>query len=143
MAKRLFAAGALIACAFALGAEQKLQPVVAAPAPPLYQIELVSSEKLISRDLPVLKGTVYLFHQYPTGTLSSVRKSTVKQVGRMSPAAVAATVPTTARTIGSLAMEGPRSGAAAGMRSNMGMGRARDAASAANAGTTGRTASPE
>ena len=55
MVKRLFAAGILIACAFALGAQSKLQPVVAPPAPTLYQIDLVSSEKLISKDLPVLK----------------------------------------------------------------------------------------
>ena len=143
MAKRLFAAGILIACAFALGAQQKLQPVAAPPAPTLYQIDLVSSEKLISLDLPVLKGTVYLFHQYPAGTLISVRKSTVKQIGKMSPAAIAASSPTATRAIGNLAMQGPRSEAAGGMRSNMGMGRARQAVSAANAGTAGRTSYPE
>ena len=143
MVKRLFAAGILIACAFSLGAQQKLQPVAPKPAPTLYQIDLVSSEKLISLDLPVLKGAVYLFHQYPTGTLLSVRKSTVKQFGKMTPTAVAATIPTTARTVGNVAMQGPRQGASAGMRSNMGMGRARDAVSAANAGTDRRTSSPE
>ena len=143
MVKRLFAAGILIACAFSLGAQQKLQPVAPKPAPTLYQIDLVSSEKLISQDLPVLKGTVYLFHQYPTGTLLSVRKSTVKQFGKMTPAAIAAAIPTNARTVGNVAMQGPRQGASGGMRSNMGMGRARDAVSAANAGTDSRTASPE
>ena len=104
MVKRPFAVGILIACAFSLGAQQRLEPVAPKPSPTLYQIDLVSSEKLLSLDLPVLKGTVYLFHQYPTGTLISVRKSTVKQVGKMSPAAIAAAIPTTARTVANVAM---------------------------------------
>jgi len=143
MAKLLTSAAALLACALLVSAEEQLRPVVPPPAAQLYQIDLVPSGKLVSQDAPVLKGTNYVFHQYPTGTLISVRKSTVKQVGKMTPAAIAAAIPTTARTVGNVAMQGPRQGGSAGMRSNMGMGRARDAVSAANAGSDRRTASPE
>ena len=148
MVKTLVAAAVVLVSAFALGAEKAtLQPLAPPPAAQLYQIDLVAGQgdsgKIISRDLPTLKGTVYVFHSYPTGTLISVRKSTVKQIGKMSPTAVAASNPTATRTIGNLAMQGPRTGASGGMRSNMGMGRARDAVSAANAGTAGRTSYPE
>ncbi len=145
MAKLLVAAGVLVS-ALALGAEKPaLKPLAPVPAPTLYQIDLVSSDKLLSKDLPVLKGTVYLFHQYPVGTLISVRKSEVKQISKMTPAAVAAAMPTATKAIANVAMEGPRSTAAGGglpgpMRN---MGRARDAVSAANAGTTGRTSGPD
>jgi hypothetical protein len=145
MAKLLTSVAALLACAFLVLAEEKLQPVVPAPAAQLYQIDLVPSGNLISQDPPILKGTSYLFHQYPTGTLISVRKSTVKQIAKMSPAAVAAANPTATKRIGNLAMQGPRvdgtQGAAGGGPRNM--GRARAAVSAANAGTTSRTTSPE
>ena len=98
MPKRLAVAVVVLACAFALGAEEAL-----------YQIDLVPSGKLISRDLPTLKGTNYLFHQYPTGTLIAVRKSTVKQITRMSPAAAAAANPRNQLVrIRDLAMQGPR-----------------------------------
>jgi hypothetical protein len=130
MPKRLAVATVLLVCAFALGAEEVL-----------YQIDLVPSGKLISRDLPALKGTSYLFHQYPTGTLISVRKSTVKQITRMSPAAVAAANPTRIVPIRDLAFQGPKSGASGGRYTNI--NRARDAVAAANAGTAGRTASPD
>jgi hypothetical protein len=140
MSKRFaVVATALLACAFALGAQESLRPVAAAPVAQLYQIELIPSGKLVSQDLPVLKGTTYRFHQYPTGTLISVRKSTVKQITRLSPTAVAAANPTATRPIGNLAMQGSKSGS--GRPSNM--GRAREAVAAANAGTAGRTASPE
>ena len=128
MPKRLAVAAILLVCASALGAQQAL-----------YQIDLVDSGKIVSRDLPTLKGTVYLFHQYPTGTLISVRKSTVKQITKLSPTAVAAANPTATKPIGNLAMQGSKSGS--GRPSNM--GRAREAVSAANAGTAGRTSSPE
>ena len=140
MAKRLAVAFALFICAFALGAQEKLRPVVSSPAAGLYQIDLIPSGKLISQDLPVLKGASYLFHQYPTGTLISVRKSTVKQVSKMSPTAVAAANPTATKPIGDLAMQGPKSATSGGPRN---MGRARAAVSAANAGTAGRTSYPE
>jgi hypothetical protein len=124
----------LLASTFALGAEEVL-----------YQIDLVEHKgdtgKIISRDLPTLKGTIYLFHVYPTGTLTSVRKSAVKQITQLSPAAMAAVNPTTIKPIGDLAMQGPKSAASGGGPRNM--GRARAAVSAANAGTAGRTSYPE
>ena len=133
MFKRLAVAAALLACAFALRAEET--------APVLYQIDLVPSGKLISRDLPVLKGTNYLLHQYPTGTLLSVRKSTVKQIGKMTPAAAAAINPTSAVRIRNLAFQGPRDSAVAGRYSVI--DHARSAAGAANEGMANRTASPD
>jgi hypothetical protein len=141
MAKTLVAAAVVLVSALALGEEKAaLQPLAPAAAPQLYQIELVPSGKLVSQDLPVLKGTTYLFHQYPSGTLISVRKSTVKQISKMSPTAVAAANPTATKRIGNLAMQGPRSDGTGGRPSNM--GRARAAVEAANAGTAGRTTSP-
>jgi hypothetical protein len=132
MPKRLAVAAVVLACTFALGAEEVL-----------YQIDLVPSGKLISRDLPTLKGTAYLFHQYPTGTLITVRKSTVKQITRMSPAAAAAANPRNQLVrIRDLAMQGPRSSGSGGGRTTV-IDRARSAASAANAGTAARTASPD
>ena len=144
MAKLLTSAAALLACAFLVSAEEQLRPVAPAPAAQFYQIDLLPSGNLISQDEPVLKGTNYLFHQHPTGTLISVRKSTVKQIAKMSPAAVAAASPSATKRIGNLAMQGPRvdgtRGASGGPRN---MGRARAAVSAANAGTTSRTTSPD
>jgi len=126
MAQRLALAGVVLLCAFVLGAEEVF-----------YQIDLVPSGKLISRDLPTLKGTTYLFHQYPAGTLVSVRKSSVKKVTRISPAAAAAVNPARIVPIGDLAMQGSRTGPSGGRTSNI--DRARSAVAAANAGTAGRT----
>lgn len=120
----------LLASTFALGAEDAL-----------YQIDLLPSGKLISRDLPALKGTTYLCHQYPTGTLISVRKSTVKKITKMSPTAAAAVNPTSIVPIRDLAFQGPR-GSSSGGRYSM-IDHARSAAGAANAGTAARTSSPD
>lgn len=131
MRKRLALTAVVVLCAFAIGAEEVL-----------YQIDLVPSGRLISKDLPVLKGTTYLFHQFPTGTLSSVRKSTVKQIAKMSSTAAAAVSPRNPIVpIRDLPMQGSATGSGGGRPSNM--GRARAAAAAANAGTAGRTASPD
>ena len=131
MSKRFLVAVSLLACAFALSAEEAL-----------YQIELIPSGKLVSRDLPVLKGTNYLFHQYPTGTLISIRKSTVKQIGKMSIAEKVAANPTRIVPIRDLPFQGPKQNLGrGGVYTNI--NRARDAVSAANAGTAGRTASPD
>ena len=91
----------------------------------------------------MLKGSTYLFHQYPSGTLISVRKSEVKQIGKMTPTAVAAASPTATKRIGNLAMQGPRSDGTGGSGRPQNMGRARAAVEAANAGTAGRTSYPE
>ena len=134
MTKRFAVAAVLLVCASALGAEEVL-----------YQIDLVEHKgdtgKIISRDLPTLKGTVYLFHTYPTGTLTSVRKSAVKQISRLSPTAAAAVNPTSIVPIKDLAFQGPKGGRSGGVYTNI--NRARDAAAAANAGTAARTASPD
>ena len=144
MTKRLAVATGLLVSTFALGAEKAtLQPLAPPPAAQLYQIDLVPGSdtgKIISRDLPTLKGTVYVFHAYPSGTLTSVRKSTVKQISKLTPAAVAAANPTAIKPIGDLAMQGPKSAASGGGPRNM--GRARAAVEAANAGTAGRTGGP-
>jgi len=144
MTKRFSVAAVLLVCAAALGAEQAQKAQQAQQA--LYQIDLVDAGKagdtgkIISRDLPTLKGTVYVFHAYPSGTLTSVRKSTVKQISKLTPAAVAAANPTAIKPIGDLAMQGPKSAASGGGPRNM--GRARAAVEAANAGTAGRTGGP-
>lgn len=128
MSKRLAVAGVVFVCAFSLGAEELL-----------YQIDLLPSGKLVSRDLPVLKGTTYVFHEFPGGMLISVRKSTVRQITRMTPKAAAFADPKTRLVrIGDLAFQGPRSGSTGG-NAPSNMGRARDAVSAANAGTAART----
>ncbi len=144
MAKLITVATGVLVSAFALGAEKAaLQPLAPAPAAQLYEIELVPTDKgdtgkIISRDLPTLKGTVYVFHVYPTGTLTSVRKSTVKQITKLTPKAAAAMNPTAIKPIGDLAMQGPKS-ASSGGGGPRNMGRARAAVSAANAGTAART----
>jgi hypothetical protein len=144
MAKTLVAAALVLVSAFALGEEKAaLQRLAPPPAAQLYQIDLVPGSdtgKIISRDLPTLKGTVYVFHVYPAGTLTSVRKSSVKQISKLTPAAVAAANPTAIKPIGDLAMQGPKSAASGGGPRNM--GRARAAVSAANAGTAARTGGP-
>jgi hypothetical protein len=129
MLKRLAVAAAFLCSAVAFGAEEVL-----------YQIDLTPSGKMISRGQPTLKGTNYLFHQYPTGTLISVKKSTVKQITKMSPAAAAAANPMNQLTrIRDLPMQNV---GASGSGRTTNVGRARAAAAAANAGTVGRTASP-
>lgn len=131
MFKRLAVAALLLVPAFALRAGE-----------PVYQIELVPSGKMVSQDLPVLKGTTYVFHQYPTGTLVSVRKSTVKQITKLSPAAAAAANPTSIVPIRDLAMQGPKQslggGSSGGRRATV-IDRARGAAAAGNRGTRART----
>jgi hypothetical protein len=107
----------------------------------LWQIDLLPSGKAISKDAPVAKGGSYLYHEYPTGTLISVKKTTVKQITKLTQAAAAAVLPKNQVTsIRDLPMQGPKPSGGV-YRTNI--GRARDAVSAANAGTAGRTASPE
>jgi hypothetical protein len=130
MLKRPAIAIVLLLGAFTLGAEEVL-----------YQIDLIPSGKAISKDLPTLKGGSYLYHQFPAGTLISVKKSTVKKISKMTPEAIAQVDPKQKLTsIRDLPMQGPKQ-SLGGRPSNM--GRARDAVSAANAGTAGRTASPD
>ena len=113
----------------------------------LYQIDLIPSGKIISRDMPQLKGATYLYHAFPGGTLVSVKKSSVKQISKMSSQAAAAVNPRTALVkIDDLPMQGPKQSLGSGSRSGSAgwsrIDRAREAAAAANAGTAGRTAGP-
>lgn len=127
-----FAIGALIlVCAVTAQAADQV----------LWQIDLLPSGKAISKDAPVAKGGSYLYHEYPTGTLISVKKTAVKQITKLTQAAAAAVLPKNQVTsIRDLPMQGPK--ASGGVYRNN-IGRARDAVSAANAGTAGRTSSPE
>jgi hypothetical protein len=129
MTKRFVIAMAVLACAAALGAEEVL-----------WQIDLLPSGKAMSRDEPVAKGGSYLYHEYPTGTLISVKKSTVKQITKLSPKAAAAALPKNQVTsIRDLPMQGPK---ASGGVHRGSIGRARAATAAANAGTSARTSAP-
>jgi hypothetical protein len=106
----------------------------------LYRIDLVPTGKAVSKDLPVLKGSSYLYHAYPTGTLVSVKKSSVKQIRKMTPAAAEDIKTTRTVRIRDLPFQGPKSGSGRGVWTNI--DRARSAAAAAHRGTAGRTASP-
>ena len=128
--KRLGLAAVVLACASVLGAEEVL-----------YQIELVPTGKAVSKDLPVLKGTSYVYHASPAGTLASVKKLSVKQITKMTAAAAQALNPTRTVRIRDLPFQGPKSGPSGGRWTNI--DRARGAATAANAGTAARTASPD
>lgn len=129
MTKRFVMAMLVLACASALGAQEVL-----------WQLDLLPSGKAMSKDEPVAKGGSYLYHEYPTGTLISVKKSAVKQITKLSQKAAAAALPKNQVTnIRDLPMQGPKQSLGGGPRN---MGRARAAVSAANAGTSARTAAP-
>jgi len=92
MKKTLFLVGLL--AAFAASAQQATY----------YQIDLVPTGKMLSKDQPVLRGSTYLFHSYPNGTLMSLRRSEVKLVTQVTPEL---TNPNTGVIqIGTLAMQG-------------------------------------
>ncbi|HEY3204234.1 MAG TPA: hypothetical protein VGL03_11290 [Thermoanaerobaculia bacterium] len=96
MSNRLVLGAVLLACAFAARAEETF-----------YQIDLVPTGKIISRDAPTSKGTTILFHKYPDGTLISMRKSDVKNVTKISAQTATATNPAErVISIGNLAMQG-------------------------------------
>ncbi len=96
MRNRFLAAAVLFACAFALRAEEKF-----------YQIDLVPSGKVIAKDLPVTKGTMVLFHGYPSGNLMSMPRSGVKAVTQIPSASAKSTnLAESVVPIGNLAMQG-------------------------------------
>jgi hypothetical protein len=96
MSKRILMVTALLACAFALRAEDKY-----------YQINLAPSGKIISKDLPVTKGTMVVFHGYPSGELMSMPRSAVTTVVAIAAPNAQATNPATrVIPIGNLAMQG-------------------------------------
>jgi hypothetical protein len=84
-----------------------LFPLAAAAEQAYYQIDLVPSGKMISTDVPALKGGSYLFHGYPSGTLVSLRKSDVRQITKITAQAAGGTSPADSVVrIGDLAMQG-------------------------------------
>ena len=93
---RLLTVAVLLACPFALRAEDKF-----------YQVNLVPSGSVISKDLPVTKGTMVVFHQYPSGNLVSIPRSSLKSVFKVPPAsAQASNIAEQVIPIGNLAMQG-------------------------------------
>jgi hypothetical protein len=96
MRNRLVFVAVLLACAFALRAEQAY-----------YQVDLLPSGSVISTDLPATKGTMVVFHKYPSGTLVSMRRSDLKRVTKIPSAAAQSTSPADrVIPIGNLAMQG-------------------------------------
>ena len=71
----------------------------------VYQIDLAPTGKMISVDVPLIKGNTYLFHAYPSGTLQSLRKADVVRVTKVAPATAAPPADTLVQ-IGNLAMQG-------------------------------------
>src|SRR5262245_22078036 len=76
-----------------------------------YQIELAPTGKMLSSDKPVLRGSTYVFHSYPAGTLMSLRRSQIKTI---TPVTIDISDPSyKAVQIGNLAMAGGSSQAGA------------------------------
>ncbi|MFY9551027.1 MAG: hypothetical protein WAU32_07750 [Thermoanaerobaculia bacterium] len=95
MKKRIALVAALLA-APALFAEQGY-----------YRIDYGSSGSTIASDKPVSEGAQYLFHQYPSGTLVSVRQDDVKTIVPISARDAEKTNPARRLiSIGNLAMQG-------------------------------------
>jgi hypothetical protein len=100
---RLLTVAVLLACPFALRAEDKF-----------YQVNLVPSGSVISKDLPVTKGTMVVFHQYPSGNLVSMPRSSLKAVFQISSEnAKTVNLAENVVPIGNLAMQGGSSQAGA------------------------------
>ncbi len=96
MRSRFLLGAVLVCCALALPAEETF-----------YQIDLVPSGKVISTDLPSTRGTMVVFHKYPSGSLVSMRRSEVKKVTRIPSASAQATnLAEAVIPIGNLAMQG-------------------------------------
>ena len=103
--KRILVLIAVLAPVVALA--QQAPPLASPAAAPavVYQIDLAPTGKMISADVPLIKGNTYLFHAYPSGTLQSLRKADVVRVTKVSPAAAAQPADTLVQ-IGNLAMQG-------------------------------------
>ena len=96
MRSRILAITILFACAASVRAADKV-----------YQVNLVPSGNVISTDLPVTKGTMVVFHQYPSGSLVSMPRSSVKSVSQIPMAsAKSPNFAEQAIPIGNLAMQG-------------------------------------
>ncbi len=100
MLNRLVCAAVLLACAFALRAEQVY-----------YEIQVSPSGRVIAQDLPVAKGSTIVFHRFPDGAFMSMRRSDVKVLTRIAPQAATATLPREKLVqIGNLAFQGSSAG---------------------------------
>lgn len=82
-----------------------LVPLAASAQKAYYQIDLAPTGKMISIDVPLIKGNTYLFHAYPSGTLQSLRKADVLRVTKVDPEAATQPADTLVQ-IGNLAMQG-------------------------------------
>ena len=103
MRHRLPVVAVVFACAFTLGAAEATY----------YQIESPTGN-VVSTDLPVTKGTMVVFHKYPSGTLVSMRRADVKRVTKVGLDAVQNKKPADeVIQIGNLAMQGGSSQAGA------------------------------
>lgn len=103
MSSRLVTAAVLLACAFALRAEQVY-----------YQIDVAPSGRVISQDLPVAKGNTIVFHRFPDGALMSMRRSEFKTFTRITQQQAQATLPKENLVqIGNLAFQGSSQAGAA------------------------------
>jgi len=103
MRSRLFAVAVLLACPLALRAQDKF-----------YQVNLVPSGSVIARDLPITKGTMVVFHQYPSGNLVSMPRTSLKSVFQISSEnAKTVNLAENVVPIGNLAMQGGASQAGA------------------------------
>jgi hypothetical protein len=149
MRNRFVLAAVLLASALTLGAEDKY-----------YRVDLAPSGSVISKDLPVTKGTMVIFHDYPSGTLVSFPRAKVKQVVRITPNTAAATNaaeqlipignlamqggsaqggPTNVRTIGQAKAATNNSGLGTGFYSNVVPGESQAMPNSANDYQVGRT----
>jgi len=82
-----------------------LVPLAASAQKVYYQIDLAPTGKMISVDVPLIKGNTYLFHAYPSGALQSLRKADVLRVTKIDPQAATQPADTLVQ-IGNLAMQG-------------------------------------
>lgn len=124
MRYRFLAAAVLLGSALALPAEQKF-----------YQITLIPSGTVISTDLPVTKGTMVVFHGYPSGNLMSMPRSSVKSVMQIPPETAQSTnLAERVVPIGNLAMQGGASQAGPQNARVIGQARAAAANTANNSG---------
>lgn len=96
MRSRLFAVAVLLACPLALRAQDKF-----------YRVNLVPSGSVIAKDLPITKGTMVVFHQYPSGNLVSMPRTSLKSVFQISSEnAKTVNLAENVVPIGNLAMQG-------------------------------------
>jgi hypothetical protein len=77
------------------------------PLGTFYQINLIPSGSVIAKDFPKTRGTMVVFHKYPSGELVSMRRSDVGKVAQIPAATAQATdLAQAVIPIGNLAMQG-------------------------------------